>query len=135
METLLARVKDYLPEEKVDIVSKAYRFAENAHSGQVRLSGEPFIEHPLQTAIFLADLKLDANALAAALLHDVVEDCDVSSEELEEKFGSEVARLVDGVTKLTQTELMSEEPGQEPGPLRGTLAGPAGAPAATPRAA
>ena len=116
METLLAKVKDYLPEEKVDIVSEAYRFAENAHAGQVRLSGEPVIEHPLQTAIFLADLKLDANALAAALLHDVVEDCDVSSEELEEKFGSEVARLVDGVTKLTQTELMSEEPGQESGP-------------------
>ena len=108
METLLAKVKDYLPEEKVDIVSEAYRFAENAHSGQMRLSGEPFIEHPLQTAIFLADLRLDANALAAALLHDVVEDCGIRSEELEEKFGSEVAKLVDGVTKLTQTELMSE---------------------------
>ena len=115
MEALLAKVKDYLPDEKVDIVSEAYRFAENAHSGQVRLSGEPFIEHPLQTAMFLADLRLDANTLAAALLHDVVEDCDVRSEELEEKFGSEVARLVDGVTKLTQTELMSEEPGQESG--------------------
>ena len=112
METLLAKVKDYLPEEKVDIVSEAYRFAENAHSGQVRLSGEPFIEHPLQTAIFLADLRLDANALAAALLHDVVEDCGIRSEELEEKFGSEVAKLVDGVTKLTQTELMSEGPEQ-----------------------
>ena len=112
METLLAKVKDYLPEEKVDIVSEAYRFAENAHSGQMRLSGEPFIEHPLQTAIFLADLRLDANALAAALLHDVVEDCGIRSEELEEKFGSEVAKLVDGVTKLTQTELMSEGPEQ-----------------------
>ncbi|MCH7785947.1 MAG: bifunctional (p)ppGpp synthetase/guanosine-3',5'-bis(diphosphate) 3'-pyrophosphohydrolase, partial [Chloroflexi bacterium] len=112
METLLAKVKDYLPEEKIEIVSEAYRFAENAHSGQVRLSGEPFIEHPLQTAIFLADLRLDANALAAALLHDVVEDCGIRSEELEEKFGSEVAKLVDGVTKLTQTELMSEGPEQ-----------------------
>ena len=116
METLLAKVKDYLPEEKVDIVSEAYRFAENAHSGQMRLSGEPFIEHPLQTAIFLADLRLDANALAAALLHDVVEDCGIRSEELEEKFGSEVAKLVDGVTKLTQTELISEgsEQGSSP---------------------
>ena len=116
METLLAKVKDYLPEEKVDIVSEAYRFAENAHSGQMRLSGEPFIEHPLQTAIFLADLRLDANALAAALLHDVVEDCGIRSEELEEKFGSEVAKLVDGVTKLTQTELMSEGPEQGSSP-------------------
>ena len=116
METLLAKVKDYLPEEKVDIVSEAYRFAENAHSGQMRLSGEPFIEHPLQTAIFLADLRLDANALAAALLHDVVEDCGIRSEELEEKFGSEVAKLVDGVTKLTQTELISEGPEQGSSP-------------------
>ena len=115
METLLAKVKDYLPEEKTGIVREAYRFAENAHSGQVRLSGEPFIEHPVQTALYLADLKLDANALAAALLHDVVEDCDVRSEELEEKFGPEVAKLVNGVTKLTQTELMSEERDQNSG--------------------
>ena len=94
METLLAKVKDYLPEEKIEIVSKAYRFAENAHSGQVRLSGEPFIEHPLQTAIFLAYLKLDANALAAALLHDVVEDCDVRPEELEEKLKKEKQEMM-----------------------------------------
>ena len=112
METLLAKIRDYLPEEKISVVEDAYQFAERAHSGQLRRSGEPFIEHPIQTALLLADLKLDANALAAALLHDVLEDCDVSSEELEDRFGGEIAKLVDGVTKLTQAELLSEERSQ-----------------------
>ena len=91
-------------------MTDAYRFAREAHNGQFRLSGEPFIEHPLQTAEFLAGLRLDANALAAALLHDVMEDCSVAREELEERFGAEVTRLVEGVTKLTRTELMPEQP-------------------------
>ena len=112
METLLAKIRDYLPEEKISVVEDAYQFAERAHSGQLRRSGEPFIEHPIQTALLLADLKLDANALAAALLHDVLEDCDVRSEELEDRFGGEIAKLVDGVTKLTQAELLSEERSQ-----------------------
>ena len=109
VDTLLAKAREYLPEDRLEIISDAYRFAEEAHKGQVRLSGEPFIDHPLQTALFLADLKLDANALTAAILHDVIEDCDVSPSELTERFGEEVAKLVDGVTKLTKTELMSEE--------------------------
>ena len=114
-EALLAKARKYLPEDKIAVIAEAYRFAEEAHDGQVRRSGEPFIEHPLQTALFLVDLRLDANALAAALLHDVVEDCDVRVETLEETFGSEVANLVDGVTKLTKTELMAEERGSENG--------------------
>ena len=105
VEALLDKAREYIPEERLGLISEAYRFAEMSHDGQVRLSGEPFIEHPLQTALFLADLRLDANALAAALLHDVVEDCDVGCDELEESFGPDVAKLVDGVTKLTQTEL------------------------------
>ena len=109
MEVLLTRAKEYLPEETLAVITEAYRFAQEAHNGQFRLSGEPFIEHPLQTARFLAEMRLDANALAAALLHDVMEDCDVAREELEERFGEEVARLVEGVTKLTRTELMPEE--------------------------
>ena len=116
MDALLIKVRDYLPEDKLSVVEDAYLFAEHAHAGQLRRSGEPFIEHPMQTALLLADLKLDANALAAALLHDVLEDCDVDSEELVEKFGAEIAKLVDGVTKLTQAELMSEERGQWPRP-------------------
>ena len=101
-QELLAKARSYLPDERVALVEEAYRFAEAAHQGQWRLSGEPFIEHPLNTALYLADLHLDATALAAALLHDVVEDCGVSPKELEAKFGSEAARLVDGVTKLGQ---------------------------------
>ena len=116
-EALLAKARKYLPEDKLGVIADAYRFAEKAHDGQVRLSGEPYVEHPLQTALFLADLRLDANTLAAALLHDVIEDCDVRVEELEADFGPEVAKLVDGVTKLTKTELTSEErsPGHESG--------------------
>ena len=67
------------------MLGEAYDFAELSHEGQVRRSGEPYIHHPLSTALHLADLKLDANCIAAALLHDVLEDCDVSPEELDEK--------------------------------------------------
>ena len=108
-ETLLDRALNYLPADKMDLVADAYRFAEKAHKGQTRLSGEPFVEHPLQTALYLAELRLDSSALAAALLHDVMEDCGVGFEELNDQFGEEVAKLVDGVTKLTKTELIAEE--------------------------
>jgi len=106
---LMEKMLSYLDHEKVSDVARAYEFAEQAHSGQNRLSGEPFFEHPKQTALFLADLKLDSNAISAALLHDVVEDCDVSSSELIEKFGEDVAHLVDGVTKLTRAEVAGDD--------------------------
>ena len=105
---MLEKAAGYLPADKVEVVENALSFAEKAHDGQKRLSGEPFVEHPLQTALFLADLRLDSDALAAALLHDVIEDCDVPYGVLEENFGSKVATLVDGVTKLTQTELLPD---------------------------
>ncbi len=110
-ETLLLTASKYLPENRIDIILDAYRFAEKAHDGQIRMSGEPFIEHPVQTALYLAELKLDSKALAAALLHDVMEDCNVEMAELVEKFGEEVAKLADGVTKLTKTEAVAEERG------------------------
>ena len=109
MKDLLAKAKAYLPEDKVAAIERAYDFAQRAHDGQTRLSGEPFIEHPVQTATFLADLHLDATTLTAALLHDVMEDCDVPFKELEKDFGQEVATLVDGVTKLGKLDLMSSE--------------------------
>ncbi len=105
---LQERLSAYLPEEKIEDVSKAYRFAEQSHKGQLRLSGEPFFEHPKQTALYLADLRLDSNAISAALLHDVLEDCDVTYEELTDMFGEDVARLVDGVTKLTKAEIIGD---------------------------
>ena len=108
-QDLLARASTYLPQDKVDIVADACRFAQQAHNGQTRLSGGPYFEHPLETALYLAELRLDSNALAAAVLHDVMEDCGVRFEELSDRFGDEVAKLVDGVTKLTKTELAAEE--------------------------
>ena len=90
-DDFLFKIRSYLPSDKVDDVSKAYMYAQKAHKGQMRLSGEPFFEHPKQTAIFLADLRLDANTLSAALLHDVIEDCDISYSELVKNFGNDVA--------------------------------------------
>src|SRR3990172_4910967 len=97
---LLARTREYLPEDKMALVKEAYAFAEAAHDGQVRKSGDPFISHPLDTAMTVAGLQLDATAIAAALLHDVQEDCGVPNAELAKRFGRDVARLVDGATKL-----------------------------------
>ncbi len=102
---LLEKARLYLPPEKLAQVEKAYQFALKAHEGQVRLSGEPYLEHPLQVAITLAGLQLDADALAAALLHDVTEDCGVPLERIESEFNPAVARLVDGATKLGKLSL------------------------------
>ena len=106
-EKLLTSLERYLPQDRVGFVGEAYDFAALSHEGQVRRSGEPYIYHPLSTALHLADLKLDANCIAAALLHDVLEDCNVSPEELDDKFGPEVTQLVDGVSKLTRLELQA----------------------------
>lgn len=99
---LLDMTKVYLSPDKLATIEEAYQFALKAHEGQVRRSGEPYLQHPLETAAILADLKLDASSIAAALLHDVPEDCGVPIEDIEAKFGPEIARLVDGVTKLSQ---------------------------------
>ena len=97
---LIDKAREYLPPEKIAIVEDAYNFAVSAHQGQVRKSGEPYVEHPLQVALTLAELQLDASSLAAALLHDVPENCGMPISEIEAKFGSEVAKLVDGTTRL-----------------------------------
>ncbi|MCH8940510.1 MAG: HD domain-containing protein, partial [Chloroflexi bacterium] len=110
---LLERARTYLSEDRLQLVEQAYEFAAAQHDGQVRMSGEPYIEHPLSAALYLADLKQDSATLAATLLHDVIEDCDLSKEELEERFGAEVSRLVDGVTKLTRIDLISEGRAEE----------------------
>ena len=102
---LFEKISDYLPESDVTNIREAFDFSEKCHFGQKRLSGEPFIEHPYQTALYLADLKLDRSTLSAALLHDVIEDCDVSYDALQDKFGHEVASLVDSVTKLNKVEV------------------------------
>ncbi len=101
---MIDRVSAYLPEDAAEVIGQAYEYAEQCHSGQLRKSGEPYIAHPLQIALFLADLHLDSDTIIAALLHDVVEDCGVSVEEVGARFGSESAKLVDGVTKLTRMD-------------------------------
>ena len=97
---LIVKAKKYLAPDKLAIVEGAYNFALKAHEGQVRKSGEPFIEHPLQVALILVELQLDASTLAAALLHDVPENCGISVAEIEAEFGADIAKLVDGTTKL-----------------------------------
>jgi GTP pyrophosphokinase len=106
---LLEKANEYLPPAKVALVEAAYEFALNAHKGQVRKSGDPYLDHPLQTAKMLADLQLDAATLAAALLHDVTEDCNVPLTTIEAKFGPEVSKLVDGTTKLGKLSLRRGE--------------------------
>ncbi len=103
-EDLQAKVAEYLLPEKQEMVAAAYAFAEQSHAGQYRKSGEPYVIHPLNAAYSVADLLMDASTVCGALLHDVVEDCGVSLEELERRFGPEVARLVDGVTKVSRID-------------------------------
>ncbi len=105
IDDLIIRVGEYLPKEKALEIRDVYEFAASCHKDQQRKSGGPYIEHPLGTAIFLADLNLDVTTLSAALLHDVVEDCGVTLRQLTDRFGGDVSRLVDGVTKLTRMEV------------------------------
>ncbi len=105
IERLTKIIKEYLPPEKVAVVEDAYDYAMKAHEGQMRKSGEPYLEHPLQVAVTLAELQMDTSTLAAALLHDVLENCGVPLEDIVTEFGPEVARLVDGVTKLGKISL------------------------------
>ena len=102
---LIARVSEYVDEPfQLDRIQDAYGFAGECHAGQMRISGDPYIVHPLAAATILADLHLDPDTIIAALLHDVVEDCGVTVEALDQRFGPDVARLVDGVTKLTRVD-------------------------------
>ncbi|MDP9898455.1 RelA/SpoT family protein [Variovorax ginsengisoli] len=108
---LTARL-DYLSPEDTDLVRRAYRFADEAHLGQLRNSGEPYITHPIAVAAQCAEWKLDAQALMAALLHDAMEDCGVTKSELIERFGAPVAELVDGLTKLDKLQFNTREENQ-----------------------
>jgi GTP diphosphokinase / guanosine-3',5'-bis(diphosphate) 3'-diphosphatase len=109
---LIERVRRYEPSVDSGWLTRVYELANAAHQGQRRASGESYIEHPLAVAGILAELEVDPQTIAAALLHDVVEDTSITSEEVTEQFGSEVARLVEGVTKLTRIPYQSKEDAQ-----------------------
>ncbi|NLM26478.1 MAG: bifunctional (p)ppGpp synthetase/guanosine-3',5'-bis(diphosphate) 3'-pyrophosphohydrolase [Firmicutes bacterium] len=100
LQSLIEQIQSYYPDANVDLVKKAYEFSENAHQGQLRDSGEPFFNHPFHVALILAELELDVDTIAAGLLHDVIEDTEVTHEQLKEEFGEQILMLVDGVTKL-----------------------------------
>ena len=102
-------IADYLPLEQAQLVRRAYYYSEQAHYGQIRRSGEPYVTHPLAVASILARMRMDAQSLMAALLHDVIEDTGVNKEDIGAQFGAEVAELVDGVSKLTHVEFDSVE--------------------------
>ena len=102
----------YLNAEGLDMVRRAYRYADEAHLGQLRNSGEPYITHPIAVAAQCAEWKLDAQALSAALLHDAMEDCGITKTDLIERFGIQVAELVDGLTKLDKLEFNTREENQ-----------------------
>src|SRR5262245_1938449 len=109
VDELLAEVAAYNPDVDRELLSRAFRFAAAAHEGQQRRSGEDFVHHPYGVALILASLHLDEETIAAALLHDVVEDTETTLDEVRDEFGDEIAKLVDGVTKLTRVQFQSRE--------------------------
>jgi guanosine-3',5'-bis(diphosphate) 3'-pyrophosphohydrolase len=109
---LIARVQSYDPSADGQWLARVYEMADAAHEGQRRASGESYIEHPLAVAGILAELEMDRQTIAAALLHDVVEDTSITSEQVASQFGEEIAQLVDGVTKLTRIPYQSKEDAQ-----------------------
>lgn len=109
IDNLIEKARNYLSEEDISFIIRAYQYAEEAHEGQFRKSGEAYIIHPIQVAGILVDLKMDPETIAGGFLHDVVEDTDITLEMIEEEFNKEVAMLVDGVTKLGKIKYKSKE--------------------------
>ena len=112
IEGILDRIHDYHPQADVEPLMRAYVFAAKAHKGQERVSGEPYLSHPLEVAGILAELRLDTGTVAAGLLHDVVEDTHSTLTEIKDLFGGEVATVVDGVTKLSRIPFSTREEAQ-----------------------
>ncbi len=111
-EDLSQQIRAYLDPAQVEAVKRAYEFGADAHFGQLRLSGEPYIQHPLEVASILADMHMDHETLVAAILHDVIEDTEIDSDRINDTFGSEVAAIVVGLSKLTQIEFESRAEAQ-----------------------
>ena len=112
IDDLCRRTRSYLNADQIRELRRAFRFGADAHEGQTRKSGEPYIQHPLAVANILAEMHMDHETLVAAMLHDVIEDTLVAKERISEEFGSEVAQIVDGLSKLTQIEFESHAEAQ-----------------------
>ena len=109
INTIIENILQYQPGAPIDTVKKAFQLAETAHTGQLRVSGEKYINHPIGVAKILTELQIDAITISASLLHDVVEDTTYTLAEMQENFGEEIAMLIDGVTKLSRIEYKSKE--------------------------
>jgi len=109
VDAICDSIASYYPEAKFDLVRKAYTFSEEAHRGQLRSSGEPYMIHPTDVAQTLADLRLDIPSIVTGLLHDTVEDTHATLEQIEREFGKDIAELVDGVTKLSKITFKTSE--------------------------
>ncbi|NTV54509.1 MAG: bifunctional (p)ppGpp synthetase/guanosine-3',5'-bis(diphosphate) 3'-pyrophosphohydrolase, partial [Syntrophaceae bacterium] len=106
---ILDKVGKYATPADLELIEKAYIFSAAVHAGQMRLSGEPYLTHPMEVANILADMKLDAASIVTGILHDTVEDTLATLKQIEEGFGKEVAVLVDGLTKLSKITFASQE--------------------------
>ncbi|MEK7268471.1 MAG: HD domain-containing protein, partial [Nitrospirota bacterium] len=109
IDQLIKRVQSYNPDADVELVRRAYAFSAKAHAGQTRRSGEPYLRHPLAVAGVLTSLRSDVTAIVAGLLHDTVEDTLATPDEIEQEFGKDIARLVDGVTKIGKIQFRNYE--------------------------
>ncbi len=106
---LVDTVRRNRPSDDLDIIRQAWQFCLEHHEGQLRASGEPYVVHPLEVALVLAEMKMDSTAIAAGLLHDAVEDTDVTTEDIAQRFGEQVAHIVEGVTKLDKIKFANRE--------------------------
>jgi len=112
LQLIIDRIKKYDPTANLELIEKAFNHAQMAHAGQKRISGEPYIIHPVEVALILTEIEMDSASICAALLHDVIEDTDMSYYTLVQEFGEEIALLVDGVTKLNRINFKSKEDAQ-----------------------
>ena len=108
LSSLKNKIQKYISPKECALIEKAYSFSKKAHANQYRKTGVPFIEHPLEVAHILTDLRLDVYSVITGLLHDVVEDTEITLEEIKKEFGSTVAEIVDGLTKLSQIQFKSD---------------------------
>ena len=111
-QTIIEKVQQYEADANVELIERAYNYASMAHASQKRISGEPYIIHPVEVALILTDIELDSSSICAALLHDVVEDTSITYLNILNEFGEEIALLVDGVTKLNRLDFASREDAQ-----------------------